>query len=293
MFKEFIFSTLYLLISIDVVVAQQDSVRTLPSFEISSLRSSKFSIGQVSLEEEKTAHDGNFALGMQHWIQYATPLSFRTYGTGIASISARGTGASHSAILWNGINIQNTLSGISDLPILDVGVGDKVSVKLGASTALFGSGAIGSTIVFDNEAPSTTGLQGNLHYGEASFNNHQFGTKLQYKHSFFSGQTKVSSQNGVNDFLFRNSASLGNPLQRAQNAAFNFLNVNQNFYFDLNRNQKIKFIFWYSQNLRENTPIMTARNDQSVLKDTSFRFCTEWSGFFWKKYFQSTICIFG
>ena len=256
--------------------AQKDSLRNLPSFEISSFRINRFSLGQVQLETDSQTLRLLQQQPLQDWLMMATPLSFRTYGTGTGSVSARGTGANHTALLWNGINIQNTLNGIVDLPTIEVGT-SQVSLKMGASTALFGAGATGATILIDDIKTQQNGLQSSLNIGAGSFDYQQLASNFLYKKGKFAGETRLSKQKSVNNFPYKNISVLGQPLQKAINADFEHFNFGQHFYFDLKENQFLKIHFWHSQNKRSVTPTMTSVNDNAVLRDTVTRGLVEWS----------------
>ncbi len=269
--------------------AQKDTLQNLPTVEISSLRPTTYAIGQVKLEANQQTTTILQQQSLQDFLQIATPLSFRSYGTGAAFISARGTSARHSALLWNGINIQNGLTGVLDLPTFEIGSGGRLSVHLGASTALFGSGAMGATLLFDNEKPQQIGLQSELNVGTGSFDYQQLSANFKYKKRFFAGETRLSNQHSTNNFEFKNVTEFGKPLQRAENAAFNRFNFTQHFYLNIKENQFLKIHFWHSQNYRENTPTMIARNDKAVLRDTATRIMAEWSGFFKKNIVKARI----
>jgi iron complex outermembrane receptor protein len=288
--KKYILSISLLLIQIGIF-AQKDTLKVLPNLEISSLRSSQYAIGQVKLEADKTTLSLLQHQNLQDWLQVATPLSLRSYGTGAATLSSRGTGSNHSALLWNGINIQNGLSGVIDLPTFEVGSGGKISVNMGASTALFGSGTMGATIILDNEKPLQNGLKSELNIGAGSFDYQQLSANFRYKKRFFAGETRFSRQAANNNFEFKNTAELGQPLQRAENAAFERFNITQHIFLDLSKNNFLKLHFWHSQNYREVMPTMTSQNEKAILRDTSTHVMAEWSNFFKNNILKARIAI--
>ena len=54
-------------------------------------------------------------------IGYKNPIYFKSYGNGmLSSIAFRGTGASHTAVLWNGINVNQPTIGQSDFSLFPV-----------------------------------------------------------------------------------------------------------------------------------------------------------------------------
>ena len=270
---------LHLMCSCLVVHAQSDTLKSLPAVEISSFRPSQYATGQVKIDADEATLKLVGQQGLQDFLQTATPLSFRTYGTGISSVSARGTGSSHTALLWNGINIQNTLSGIVDLPLFENAVADRISIKYGASTALFGSGAIGSTIICDNEKPEKRGAKFNFNTGVGSFGYYQAAGEMSLSAKKVASETRFSTQYSDNDFSFRNSAELGSPRQRADNAAFRRMNLTQHLFFELNRRQFLKLHFWHAQNKRALMPSLTSADDNAMLRDSSTRAVAEWSLF--------------
>ena len=57
----------------------------------------------------------------------------------LSSISFRGTGASHTAVLWNGINVNQPTIGQSDFSLFPVLAFNKVKVVYGSSSSKFGA----------------------------------------------------------------------------------------------------------------------------------------------------------
>ncbi len=80
-----------------------------------------------------------------------TGLFFREYGRGmISGISVRGTGTSHTQILWNGIPLNSALNGQTDLNTLYLGNFNQLLLKKGGESIFFGSGALGGVIVMNH-----------------------------------------------------------------------------------------------------------------------------------------------
>src|SRR6187402_1862581 len=83
------------------------------------------------------------------------PLYLKSYGNNqLSTISIRGTTASQTAVLWNGININSPTLGQSDLALLPLYLFDQLSVRYGGSSALYGSDAIGGSILLGQQPPS-------------------------------------------------------------------------------------------------------------------------------------------
>ena len=99
---------------------KQDTT-TLPAYEVTSLRLNQFDVGQSRLDMDSFTLKINRNQNIADFLQNNTPLSIKAYGTGLATVSMRGTGSSHTAIVWNGFSIQNALNGLVDLPLNEMG----------------------------------------------------------------------------------------------------------------------------------------------------------------------------
>ena len=152
-----------------LLAAQSDSVKTLPSFEITSQRINHFALGQMRIDFDTNTLRIFKNNNLADFLQSNTPLSIKAYGTGLATVSTRGTGSSHTAIVWNGFNIQNALNGLVDLPLNEAGAFEHIGVQFGGSSALYGSGAIGGAIYLDNDIREKRGFHGELGFLSGSY----------------------------------------------------------------------------------------------------------------------------
>ncbi len=268
------------------VSAQTDTARALPTIEITAQSTNRFAVGQYQMSSDSQTMRLFQGQKIADWLQAETPLSIRAYGTGNANVAARGMSASHTAVVWNGINLQNALNGGVDLNLLDVGSTDRVGVKLGGGSALYGSGAIGGSIFLDNNVSQTEGFNGEIGLGLGSFGYQNQRAKLGFGSKKISATVRVAHQKATNDFTFINTAEIGKPLDTAQNAAFERLNLTQNIVFNLSAKDILKVNLWQSLNSREITPTMTEANNHAVFKDTAYRAVVEWAHFFTKSYLK-------
>ncbi len=267
-------------------IAQLDTVKILPEAQVTAQRFNHLSVGQVQMQNDSQTFSFYKNLRLSDYLQSETPLSIKAYGTGVATVSMRGTAANHTAILWNGINLQNPLNGGSDLAIVELGAVTRVDVKLGGCSALCGSGAIGGIVYLDNEKPPNEGFHGNMGYDFGSFGLSNGHAQLDFNKKRFGGSVRLSHQKATNDFIFKNTAEIGQPLQRAKHAAYDFFNVTANLFGQLSNNDFIKINFWQSRNYREITPTMTSRSDNAIYRDTANRLATEWTHIFKKSYLK-------
>ena len=85
------------------------------------------------------------------FLQFQSPVAFKSYGTGqLTSIAFRGTGAVHTAVLWNGVNINSPMAGQTDFSTVPVLGFDQLSIQYGSSASCVGSGAVGGSILLSS-----------------------------------------------------------------------------------------------------------------------------------------------
>ena len=269
-----------------LLAAQSDSVKTLPSVEITSQRINHFALGQMRIDFDTNTLRIFKNNNLADFLQSNTPLSIKAYGTGLATVSTRGTGSSHTAIVWNGFNIQNALNGLVDLPLNEAGAFEHIGVQFGGSSALYGSGAIGGAIYLDNDIREKRGFHGELGFLSGSYGLLGQNMAISTGNNKVAGAFRLSHQASKNEFIFKNTAEIGQPLQYIQNAAFEKFNLSGSFFFNIKspktiaeRSHFLKINIWESRNNRQISPTMTAQNDKARLDDANSRIGAEWSSF--------------
>ncbi len=133
-------------------------------------------------------------------LAFNTPLAFKNYGPGqLATVSFRGTSASHTAVLWNGININQPNLGQTDFSTLPVAGFDRLSVQYGSSGSVVGSDAVGGSVLLGSLPTWQTGIGVTIGQQMASFRNNQTQAGIRY-----GGKTGGSWQVSGRTFAWRN-----------------------------------------------------------------------------------------
>lgn len=98
-------------------------------------------------------------------------IYFKENGLGMVSSPAfRGTNASQTAVLWNGIPINSSFTGQTDFNTVLSGSIDQLTIRSGSGSVAFGSGAIGGSIAMDQLPQFNKENQQSLKLGYGSFN---------------------------------------------------------------------------------------------------------------------------
>jgi iron complex outermembrane receptor protein len=141
-----------------------------------------------------------------------TGIFIKSYGAGgIATPSFRGTGASHTLIDWNGININSPMLGQSDLSLIPVGLIDDIEILYGGASMLLDNGGIGGTINLETRPDWTkkTILSANSSIG--SFGRYSGLIKVRTGNDRIESVTKGFYLNSENDYRYLNTVSGSEP----------------------------------------------------------------------------------
>ncbi|MBC7126075.1 MAG: TonB-dependent receptor, partial [Bacteroidales bacterium] len=149
----------------------------------------------------------------------STGVNIRSYGVGgLATIAVRGGGSSHTAVVWNGINLQSPLNGGVNLSQFPVSLFSSVSVQHGGNGTVYGSGAVSGIVILENGGLllQQNGTRAGFTYGSGNTRGANASVKIGNSKSALS--FKYSGLIADNDFEFINTYKFGNPRERITNA---------------------------------------------------------------------------
>lgn len=254
-----------------------DSIKELPAIEVSSSRLAKFSSGNKNESLDSTLLSRYTNRNLADLLANESQVFIKSYGLGsLATTSFRGAGASHTAVLWNGFNLQSPMNGLLDMSLVPVNFLNNATIQYGGAGALWGSGAVGGTIHLNNAAFFNKGFSVIANTSFGSFFDKQEQISLEISKKRFSSSIKLFNHDAKNNFPFINTAQYGKPEQKQSNAEQKQYGLLQENYFIMNARQKINTRFWYQKSDRNIPPSMTQNINLSNQKDESFRVTSEW-----------------
>ncbi len=225
----------------------------------------QFNSGKKNQYFDSLNNFSNIGAPITSLLNYQSGLFVKDYGPGaINTISLRGGNAQQTAILWQGININNPMLGQSDLSQMPAGLFEQQSVEYGSATALWGSGAINGALKLQSNLIQDVKEQIQLTYRYGSFNTHHFLSKVLLNASKFKFQIKPYMQSSDNNYFIGDSL-------RLKNAAFNSRGMVSDFLFQINRHHKITFNTWYHQGSRLLPNTYYNTNTYATQQDRNFR----------------------
>jgi len=238
----------------------------------------KFSPGSSINNADSTDKLAFQAYNLNDIVSFKNPIYFKSYGNGmLSSISFRGTGASHTAVLWNGININQPTIGQSDFSLFPVLAFNKVKVVYGSSSSKFGSDAIGGGILLESSADWNKTLSGSIGQYLGSFNNFlsilnvkgRVGNKVYLDSKFYRHQNS-------NDFDYINITKAGQPVEKQQNASIFQYGILQDVYINTSSRSQLAVKGWFNFSDREVQPTMVNEDADDTQKDKSLRLVADY-----------------
>jgi iron complex outermembrane receptor protein len=225
---------------------------------------------QVVLNDSVIKKSGIFLTSL---LNFNSSIYFKENGLGmVSSPSFRGTNASHTAVVWNGININSQLTGQVDFNTINPLNYNSVTVRSGGGSVQFGSGAIGGTVHLNNDLHFKKHLEHQVLLGYGSFNT----KSVNYLSSLAKG--KWSANFGLNYIGSENDYLYLETDEKNANGEFEHVNLNFNAGYLLNDQQVLRLYhqsFIGDRNL-SGTLVAPGR---SRYTDNQYRTQLEWAQF--------------
>ncbi|AMC10006.1 hypothetical protein Lupro_01470 [Lutibacter profundi] len=229
---------------------QKDSIVALDIVVLSDVKLKKFSAGYNVNEILDSVIKTQTSL--TDLLNLNTLIYFKTNGYGmISSPSFRGTNASQTAVIWNGININSQLTGQTDFNNVSIVNYNEITVKRGGSSVQYGSGAIGGSIHLNNSFHFYNHFINEIQVSYGSFNT------LNTSYKLSAGTTKSYITTGIDYKKSENDYKYLGYGEKNENGAYNFLGFNFNAGYFINENVLLKLFHNSSLNDRNLSGTLT------------------------------------
>ena len=200
----------------------QDSLRTyqLNEITVSSLPFKKFAAGTRIQQFDSLQKNQVPQSNLSDFLLQNTAIYLKEYGNGaLSTISMRGTGSQHTAVMWNGINLNSMSLGESNFSNYPIFLFDDIEVQYGGASSLLGSDAIGGSVHLVSEPSWTQGVAGEVQQDIGSFGNLFSGLKLRLGNGHFESKTTFFNFNLNNNFKYTIHDRLDNEYHITQSNA--------------------------------------------------------------------------
>ncbi|NEM96735.1 TonB-dependent receptor plug domain-containing protein [Pontibacter burrus] len=208
-------------------------------------------------------------------LQARTPVYFKSYGVnGLSSVSFRGTNASQTAVLWNGLNIGLPTLGQADFSTLPLsGIGE-VSVQAGSAGAMYGNGAIGGAVLLNSPTYNTKGLGLELQQEVGSFGRYYSNGSIRFGTDKLQLAIGAYRRTAENNFNYTDISRFGNPKRTEDHAAQKQYGLTQDLSWKISPKTSIVLHSWYTEADRELQSAMGSAQNNAEQLDRNLRLIT-------------------
>ncbi|WP_233897130.1 TonB-dependent receptor plug domain-containing protein [Tenacibaculum piscium] len=209
--------------------------------KIKSNNSNRISVKSIKITDKQRVKN---PLNLTNLLRYNSPISFRDYGNGgVSTARFRGTSASNTLVLWNGIPINSIGSGQTDFNALSASISDNIVVQSGGNSTEFGSGAIGGTVHLNDEINFKKHKKFHLFSSYGSFNTTSNFFKSSFGDEKWSVKLASTFNYSQNDYTFidKRYKDINGDLLKNQNGNYKNYGVNFNIAHQFNSKNKLAF----------------------------------------------------
>ena len=252
---------------------QLDSAISLEPVKIVAERISKISRAGNLLEMDSVLLSQQASAMLSELLGARAGVFFKSYSPGsLSTITLRGSGASHTTLLWNGFNLQNPMNGVTDFALIPVWLTDRISLQRGGGSSQSGSGSIGGTVFLNDQLPDSTGLFIRAGTAVGSFENLQQFASLAMQEKKWGSQAKLFHQTATNEFEIP-----GTNGRRQVNASLGQMAFTQHNHLKINQRNCLESFLWWQRAGRNIPPSLTEVNTSARQEDLLGRYGLGWT----------------
>ncbi|MHA3786767.1 TonB-dependent receptor plug domain-containing protein [Flavobacterium hauense] len=263
-----------LLLMCHYLSAQSDTI-ALTEVIISDTQLRDFSDSQ-SVQKLNDSVIGRNAASLTSLLNYNTNIYFKENGLGmVSSPSFRGTTASQTAVVWNGININSQLNGQTDFNVLNTRDFNNISVRAGGGSVAYGSSAIGGSIHLNNDLAFGNRFDNSLRTDYGNYKTIGINYRVDAATDDFSTNASISRNSSDNDYGYPGTNKTN------ENGQYYNTSLNVGMAYKLNPKNIIRFYSYLFDGERHFSGTLAAPS-RSKYQSIDARNLVEWSGYYGK-----------
>jgi len=200
------------------------------------------------------------------------PIYIKQDAGGLSTIRFRGSSPDHTAILFDGININSLTLGHSNMSNIPMFLFDNITVQYGGSSSLNGTDAIGGSIKLNTNQKWNNGFSVGVQQNIASFGSSFTGLKFGYSNNRFTHSIRSYYYQKENIFPFLNIAVKDFVKDefrkdKQKNASIKNYGILQEFNYKGADNFILSSKQWYQYNWHEIQPNMSENYNGADYKE--------------------------
>ena len=202
----------------------------------------------------------------------------KAYGPGnIASLGIRGSTAQQTAVIWNGININNPMLGQTDISLLPAGFFSGMSLQKGALSGYWGSGAMAGVLNLQSGGnQSVKGLSVQASTSYSSLKNTVQWVGVDFSSGKLISSSRLLVDYSQNKYSYYKNTDTSLVKQTQQHAQTSQLGLLQDFSYKLSANQQLDLHIWIQDVNRQIPYTASAIPINASQEDKTLRTMLNW-----------------
>jgi iron complex outermembrane receptor protein len=236
----------------------------------------------VSLDSMAIA--GKISGNLAELLAQSSTVYIKSAGGGsVATASMRGTGASHTSLIWNDMPINSPMTGQADFSLIPVYFIDEANILLGAASLLHVGGALGGGVAVENKPDWDSGIKVKTIQGVGSFNSYTSFGQVGWSGNKVSVKIRSFYEKSENNFKYYNSAPNVDAIgyYHQKNAGYSKGGLLTETYLRLNDRSLFSLKYWI-QNREANIPKLLSsspKKHKEKQNDKNQRLVASWKSY--------------
>lgn len=251
----------------------QTPVINIPMVELQDSRLSLQEVGRKQLQLDTNLLESHSTLA--DLLRQQGSIYIKEQGA-LASPSFRGTTASHTQLLWNGVPLNGLSHGQVDLALFPANLFSDVGITFGGHSAWTGSGAIGGSIHLKSDASFKRLDKTQLLASKGSFGQERYGANRLLSNEQCYLKVGFLHLHSDNNFEYINTGLSTEPIEKQTNAQISSKHWVGDYAAKLDGKNQISFHSWLQKTDSEVPGGMISAPSEAVQTDAAQRFSAEW-----------------
>ncbi|WP_405296524.1 TonB-dependent receptor plug domain-containing protein [Algibacter sp. Ld11] len=258
------------LVVCSAVQAQVNAVQNLDAVILSDSKLKNYAAG-IKIEKLTDSILSKNVTSLTNLLTFNSNIYFKENGFGmVSSPSFRGTTASQTAVVWNGININSQLNGQTDFNTVNTSNYSSIDIRSGGGSVQYGSGSIGGSIHLNNDLNFKSHSETAIKTGYGSFNSKNLGFNTSLGTELWTANLGAAYVASKNDYKYLGTDGFN------ENGAFNNLNMNLNLGIFVSSKDILKLYHQSYIGERQFSGTLVGPS-RSKYEDENFRTMLEWA----------------
>lgn len=271
------FAAVFLLACVFCFSQQRSDTLLLDEISVTDYRTKIATENFAQLKVDSTIQSTFLTSNLSQLLLQQNGTLVKAYGPGnIASLSIRGSTAQQTAVVWNGMNINNPMLGQADISLMPVGFFNNISLHKGALSGYWGSGAMAGVLNLQSTPLQTKGLMVQAATSYSSLQNSEQWASINFSSGKLYSSTKLLGDFSQNKYQYYKNVDTALVKQTQQHAQTNQIALLQDFVYNFKPNQQLGLHIWLQNTDRQVPYTISALPQDANQTDKTLRAMLDW-----------------